>query len=259
VGDDDSTKDADGKSDTKVEDVASAEDALTPKTVRETRAIQREYAAEEKAMRDDIRKELFDGVTNTIYDADGDPVRTIEDVMKLTNPVTKTTELPEGRPFTQDEAAAWLLQAQQYKNQTVATVEKQIEEIAETNLSLKDQVENIREKYGEFLKTHPDIRDEIWAEYKETMTTDAKTGYITKAPVNMERFYDVSLKGHIQTETQLADKTAAEQAAEKAKEETKKVQTRTDREDIFSAGKSDTGSKEDNEWSKAADAYYNNK
>lgn len=217
------------------------------------RSAQREMAAERQALAEDIRKELFSDVKNELLDSDGDPIRTVADVMKLVNPNT-------GKPFTSDEATMYLFEAQKHLDQTMASVEKQVEQIAETNLSLKDQSDNVLAKYGDLLKSMPGLRDQIWAEFSKTLEKDEKSGIITKAPVSLENFYDIALQPWAKMSQKLEADEAANAAAEaekaKQQEEINQKKTQSDRGDIFSAGKSDTMDPEEKEWANAAKQYY---
>lgn len=223
----------------------SAED-VTSRTVREQRAIQNEMLADETAVKDDIRKEMFDDVPTELLDADGDPIRTIEDVQKLMNPVTK-------KQFTEEQAAMWLLAAQQNLNKQLQDIERKTTEIASVNLSLKDESDIVNEKYGKLLETVPGLRKRVWAEYAKTLEKDEKTNIITKAPVSLEKFYDIALQGYAKLAEQMK---ASEEAEQKHAEEKATIQSQSDRSDIYSAGKTDTTSGEDKEWAKAAKEYY---
>lgn len=234
--------------------------------IRETRATQQEMAAEKKSMISDVKEKMFSDIKTEITDADGDPIRTIEDVKRLLNPNT-------GKPFTETEAATYLLQAQQKLRKDLDETEKQIEDIAEVNLSIRDQANNTREKYGplfEAFKKSPNsdlntLQQRLWAEYQETLVKDEKTGIITRAPVSLERFYDTSLAGYVKLADQLkADEEAKEKAAAKKKEAEKKAKdeakakNKGDREDIFSAGKTDSMDPDEKEWAQAGKDYYEN-
>ena len=218
--------------------------------VREARMIQRGAAEERTLIAEDVRKELFGDVKDELTDADGDPIRTVEDAMKLMNPNT-------GKPLTQDEATIYLFEAQRALEKELATVDKQVEEIAEINLSLKDQGDNIRVKYGDILEAMPDLRDQLWAEFSKTLEKDEKTGIITKAPVSLERFYELALAPHVKYLQKLeAEEKEAQEKAEKARQELQKKQVQSDRTDIVSGGKSDTMDPEEREWAEAAKEHY---
>lgn len=234
------------------EEAAKNDGEVDPnKQAREQRGIQRELAADETAMKEDIRKEMFSEVPTVLQDADGDQIRTIEDVQKLMNPNT-------GKPFTEEEAGSWLLQAQQHLNTQLQELEKQIEQIAETNISLKDQSDSIKGEYGELLKANPNnIREKIWVEYEKTLKKDEKSGIIIEAPVSLESFYRAALAPYVELAKQLEAQAEAETKDSKVEADKAKTQNQTDRADITSGGKSDTRDDEEKEWDKAAKSYYN--
>lgn len=225
---------------------ADAEEDEPDTTARDARLAQRESARQAEIVKADVRKQMFADVPQQLQDADGDPIKSIEDVMKLINPRTK-------EPFTEEDAGMWLLAAQQQFNQNLANTEKQIEQIAEVNVDLKDQADSISYQYGELLKAMPKVRDQIWAEYEKTLVKDEKSGIIIKAPVSLERFYEIALQPY----AKLAENLEAEETAKAAEDakiaaETAKKNSRADRSDIFggsSAGMTDT---EDAEWNEAA-------
>lgn len=224
--------------------------------IRDQRSSQREIIADETAMRDDIRTEMFPDTDGKLYDEDGDEIKTIEDVMRHTNNQT-------GKNFTKEEAGAWLLAASQH-----ATLEKQkadarISEIADVNISIKDEADTVKERYGAFLADpkNAQLRDEILADYLETLEKDPDTGIIVRNPVSMVRFYDRALKPYVDGVAQAtaADaKAAAEtEKAKRLEQENKQLKTRTDREDIFSRGNNrDTLDEDDKEWADATKDYY---
>lgn len=214
--------------------------------IREQRGIQRELAEDQKLTREEIRKEVFGDVPTELADADGDPIRTVADVQKLMNPNTN-------KPFTEDEATLYLLQAQNHLSQQIETTNKQVEQIADIQLSLKDQSDSIRAKYGELLKSMPELQKELWAEFEKTLERHPDTDIITKAPVSLERFYDTALRGYARS-AELEAANAKAQA--QAKADVEKVQTRSDRQDIYGAGRSSTTDAEADEWAQAAKLVY---
>lgn len=242
-------------------------DDPTARTRRDARATQKELEAEEEAVKQDIRETIYkDKLDRTLKDSDGDPIRTIEDVQRLKNPVT-------GKNFTEDEAGDWLLKAQGYRNEQVDKAEKEIEELAEVTISLKDQADRVKELYGDFLSKpeNKELAAQIWADYHDTLEVDKDTDIVLKAPVSMEKHYQNAMRGYMRKEAndaaadtaaaEAAKKKEAEEAAEKKRikeleEENKRLRTRTDREDIIPTGKQEPKSKEDKEWEAAEKAVY---
>lgn len=234
------------------EETSGADPVPTPDTsrVREQRAIQREIIEDRNAVIEDIRTEMFSDVPRELQDADGDPIRTIEDVQKLTNPNT-------GQPFTDEEAGMWLLAAQQQLTRTLADNDRQVEELAELQLSIKDQADSVKEKYGELLKANPDgIREKVWEAYSETLEKDPKSGIITKAPMSLEKFYEIALKPYAKLAEQMEATAEAKSEVATKTQEVKKVKARADRQDIYSGGKTETMDDQEKEWSEVAKNYY---
>jgi hypothetical protein len=170
-------------------------------------------------------------------------------VQKLINPRT-------GQPFTEQEAGVWLLAAQSQLNQKLAETDKEVARVAEVNMDLKDQADMVLYNYGELLKVKPELGKEVWAEFEKTLVKDPKSGIITKAPISLERFYELALKPYVELAKKLEADAAAEAKAEtdrKAAEEQAKLKVRQDRSDIYGGGKPDAGlSDEDKEWGRGS-------
>lgn len=218
-------------------------------TYRDQRAVQREIVADSRAMRDDVRKQMFSEVPTQLEDADGDLIRTPQDVMKLMNPNTK-------KPFTEEEATIWLFQAQKHLEEQLANTDKQIDAIADANIMIRDEADTIRTRYAELLKNMPELFKSVWTEYAKTLTTDEKTEVITKAPVSLEKFFDIALKPYADRAEELSKQD--EEDAKKNKK-TERTNTQSDRSDIIPGGKSDTMDAEEKEWDAAAKVVYGDK
>lgn len=224
---------------------------------REYRRRQLELEADRKELTEDVRKEMFSDKPTRLEDADGDPIETIADVMRLQNPRT-------GKPFTAEEATSWLMQAQRNFEKEQEKTDKEVAQIVEVNLNIKEQADSIKSKYGELLKNMPKLRARVWAEYQKTLIKDEKSEVITGAPVSMEAFYDTMLTPYMKQVENLkkqaeADEQKAAEAEKRKKEaEEKKKQSRGDREDIFSTRTKieDISDPEEKEWAKAAKDYY---
>lgn len=234
------------------EDAKAAEEAKAKEddpTYRNQRAVQREIAADNRAMRDDIRKQMFSETSAQLEDADGDPIRTPQDVMKLMNPNTK-------KPFTEEEATVWLFQAQKHLEEQLVDTDKQIDQIADASIMVRDEADTIRTRYAELLKNIPELFKSVWTEYAKTLTTDEKTEIITKAPVSLEKFFDIALKPYADRAEELGKQD--EEDAKKNKK-TERTNTQSDRSDIIPGGKSDTMDAEEKEWEEAAKVVYEDK
>lgn len=221
----------------------------------ETQPLTRaEIEADRKQTQEEIRKELFSDVPERLEDADGEPIETVEDVQKLMNPNT-------GQAFTESEAAAWLLAAQKHLSQRRSEADKRVEEIAEVHLSLKEQADNIRKKYGALLEANPNnIRQKIHDAYQKTLVVDKDKDFITDAPLSMEDFYDNALEPYEkmaeQMENQETQKAETEAKAKQQQQTKTKTQTRSDREDIIGNSTGSTKDPEEAEWEQAAKTYY---
>lgn len=236
-------------------------DALTTSTTteepdfsaRDSRVAARENAKAVDEMATDVREKMFKDTPKVLQDADGDPITSIADVMKLQNPNT-------GEAFTQEEAGIWLLAAQQKFNQNIADMEKRINQIAEVNVDLKDQVEMVTYHYGELLKADEALRDKLWAQYEKTLVKDPDTGIITDMPVSLEDFYETALAPYAklaesmenQSEQKEKDAAEAKRLADEAKQ-----RSRQDRSDIYGGGNNvDTMDDDEKEWAAAHKAVF---
>lgn len=240
------------------EEAAGDENEEIDTSARDTRLAARENARQVEVMKSDVRKEMFANVPTVLQDGDGDPIRSVDDVMRLINPRTNEA-------FTEEEAGMWLLSAQQKFNQSLQGIEQQIETIAEVNVDLKDQADAVTYRYGALLKEMPELRDELWAEYEKTLEKDPESGIITKMPVSLENFYEIALRPYAtvaqkaEADGDAAAKTEADaKAAEDAKkaEAEEKAKKRADRSDIYGGGKVDDMDEDEKEWADAATAVF---
>jgi hypothetical protein len=232
---------------------------------RDARVAQREYQKQVESVKADVREKLYADVPKTLQDADGDPIRGIEDVMKLINPRTITAETPEGRTFTEEEAGMWLLSAQQQFNKNMENLDKRIDQIAEVNVDIGEQADVIKYKYGELLKVLPDpdnpkklYRDTLWEDYQNTLKTDPNTNVILEAPVSLERFYERALAPYARMAQEAEQNNSSAPAAPAAPAppapdpNANRAKVRTDRSDIFGGTNPNEGqSEEDKEWGAA--------
>lgn len=232
--------------------------APTPEqTERDRRRSLLELDADRKEIAKDVRDKMFSDTPNRLEDADGDPIETIGDVMRLQNPRT-------GKPFTAEEASQWLMQAQRHVEKQQDEIGKKIENIVEVNLNIKEQAEAVKSKYGELLKHMPNLRAKTWQQYQATLQKDEKSEIITGAPLNMEEFYDMVMAPYVK---QVEDMKAKAEADEKQKQEAeqrkkdaeeKKKRDQGDRGDVFSTRTKieDISDPEEKEWAAAAKDYY---
>lgn len=232
---------------------------------RSLRAMQRETAADTQAFRNDIKEKLFPDMKTELTDADGDPIRSIEDVMRLINPATKTAENPQGRTFTEEEAGMYLLQASQWLDKQAKEAEAQIDKITEVNISLRDEMISVREKYGDILNTvigqdvngnNITIGQQVWSKYSGLLQLGSDGETIVGVNMPLEKFYDMVVGPLKRAGEKLY---AQEQEAEKAKAEVNRTRSRSDRQDIYQpSGRTDL-SDEDQEWINAEKEFLANR
>jgi hypothetical protein len=221
-----------------------------------SRLTAREQQEQVDAVKSDVREKMFKDVPTELRAGDGELLDTVEKVMQYKKPGSDET-------FTRDEATLWLAQAERALDKNVADMNRQIDQITDTNLNLKDQADVINYQYGELLRAMPDLRAKLWSEYEKTLDKDSKSGIITKAKVSLKSFYEAALEPYAQLGRRLENEQGAKvvedtAAADKAKKEAEatKAQRRADRSDIYAAGKTDTTSDEDKEWAAAAEAVF---
>lgn len=246
--------------------MAKSEPKTADELARDARAAARQSAEQTKAVITDVRSKMFADVPIELRDSDGDPIHTIEDVMKLINPRTVgEPDNPNGRGFTEDEAAQWLLAAQQQFNQNLAKTEKEIEQVADTNITIKAEADYINSKYGDILRADSALRDRLWAQFERTLVKDEGSGIITKMPVSLEEFYEIALEGRAPAvpattsppPTVDPTKAVAEARAVKVAAEKTRQQNRADRSDIYVPPTDlNVVDPEDQEWGEAAKGYY---
>ena len=232
-------------------------------TVRDRLKEEAELKQAREAITVDVRKKLFSDKPTRLEDADGDPIETVADVMRLQNPRT-------GKPFTAEEAASWLLQAQGHLEKQMKADQAEIDNVVETNVALKYDLEAVKQEYGELLKHMPKLRQRVSDAFLQTVELGSDGDTIVKTKIGMKEFYDITLAPYMKQVEQMKadqaaeDKTAADAAAakkaaeDKAAAETARKNNRSDREDIFSTRTKieDISDPEEKGWAKAAKEYY---
>ena len=213
------------------------------------RQVQKEIEADNKAMRADVLKELYPDWSDDILDADGDPIKTPRDVMARTNPAT-------GKRFTEEEATAWLFAAQEHKDKLRTERDERVAQISDTMIDQRDQADQVKAKFGDLLAKLPELRKEIFADYKATLVVDKETGLIVDAPVKMYRFFERALRPYEQYAKQLQTEAAGKRSTQT---EAERKQTHQDREDLHSASGSGVSDPEEDAWAKAAKEHYEGK
>lgn len=215
---------------------------------REYRVAQRDYSKQLETAKNTVREQLYADVPKELQDKDGNPIKSIEDVMQYINPVTQET-------FTQEDATAWLSAQQQELNKSLDATDKEIEQIADLNLDLRDQMDSINDRYGELFKADPMLRNKIADKFEKTLKFKGEV--IVDSPLNMEEFFDDMLAPYVELGQRLESEAEtkqreADEAEKRRKDEEKdrKRQRRSDRSDVFGGGDGDidTRSDDDKEW-----------
>lgn len=213
------------------------------------RKVQREIEADNQAMRADVKKELYPDWSDDILDADGDPIKTPRDVMARTNPAT-------GKRFTEEEATAWLFAAQEHKDKQRNEMLERVAQVSDVMITQRDEADQVKSKFGTLLAKLPELRKEIFADYKSTLVIDKETGLIVDAPVSMYRFFERALRPYEQYVKQITTEAASKQSTQT---EAERKQIHQDREDIHSASGSGVTDPEEDAWAKAAKEHYEGK
>lgn len=221
-------------------------DEAPQNTTAQYRQTQREIEADNKAMQADVKKELYPEWTDDILDDQGEPIKTPRDVMQYTNPVTK-------KRFTEEEATAWLFAAQKHKNEERAKMEERVAQVSDVMITQRDEADQVRTKYGQILSKLPNLRKEIFADYKATLEIDPDTGLIVNAPISMYKFFSRALRPYEQYIQQLQTQASEKKSAQ---DDTTRKQTQQDREDITSSGNGSVEDPEEKAWADAARKHY---
>jgi hypothetical protein len=193
-----------------------------------------------------------------LTDGDGDPIRSIEDVMEHINPVTR-------EPFTEEEAGMWLLSAQKQHAEALAAENSKLDNLAELNVDFKFDCDYLMEKYGKYFEADKDLQKQVWADYiaKAGVKLDEKNGFLTEKPaMSVVDFYELKMAPIMaKSEQATVDAETAAKAAQQAEEMSKKQaeierkQSRADRADIYGPKQqNDKVDKEEEEWAEAAKA-----
>lgn len=235
------------------EEVSKTDSSATTARI-EQRQSQAQYERVKSDMISDIREKMYKDLPTELVDGDGDPIRSIEDVMKHIDPRT-------GEPFTEEAAGLWFLNATQQFKQNLANINQRVEKIAEVNIAVKDEADVVNEKYGEILKNNTDLRDRLWAQFEKTLVKDPQTGIIIDMPVSLLEFYDITMSPYANQAPAAQSPAAAPPAPEEPKEtpeqqEERRKKERSDRSDIFGGGDNKNLDPEDKEWAEAHQDYF---
>lgn len=237
AGDEDGDKTpptADGEPEKQDPPVATVEEEAKPLTKEDIAAAMREYNEEtagrvEKihSAREEIIEKLHpEGINKDIVDSNGEVIKTAQDIVdrQLINKAT-------GDAYTYEEAASWMLQAQQQMNKNVDELNTWAEEIAEKNISLIESNQRVMAEHGDLLKKMPKVAEELAEAYITTQLEFDKTNsYIVRMGMSPEQYYKLTLAPYQQyneaitakeaLEADIAAKQAAADAAAEQQERT---------------------------------------
>ena len=196
---------------------------------------------------------MYPNLPSGLQDASGDPINTVEDLMKLENPDT-------GEAFTREEAEQWLPEMQRRFNEGMQQVQQRVDHIADVMMAVKDEADIVQEEFGDILKANPDVQKRLYAEFAKTLEIDPTTKLITNMPVSLAAFYRVALKPYADaakaagaTPTPHVPATPQTQPTSSQPDPKEQRQrNRSDRSDIFGGGNTDTRDEDEKEWDIAA-------
>lgn len=223
-------------------------------TARDARIAQREAQVELEQVAADVRERLYKDVPTELLDKDGNPIRTIEDVMQYIDPRT-------GEAFTEEAAGLWLLNSQQQLRQNLETINQRVQQIAEVNVALKDEADVINAKYGKLLTENTQLRDRLWSEFEKTLKKDPETGIITSMPVSLRQFYELVLEPYA-AQAATAQAATAQAASAPATSEPpqpspqQRAQAHSERSDIFGGNTKPNLDPDEQEWNEVANEYF---
>lgn len=195
--------------------------------MREYNQEQSKYVDKLSEVREEVISKIHpEGITKDIYDTNGEVIKTAQDIVdrNLLNP--RTSE-----PFTYEEAASWLMDAQKTMNQNIEELNKYAGDIAEINLSLSESNQRVMDKWSDVLQSMPKVAEQLAEAYVKTLEFDKTGSYVTKAPIDPVEFYDLALAPYRQLNETLAEKQALEEAQKKFEEEQKQREAEVERDE----------------------------
>lgn len=211
-------------------EAAEAVEESKPATKEDIAAAIREYNQEttgrvEKV--DQARKEIIsklhpEGIDTTIYDTNGNAIKTAQDIVD--RGITKDN----GEPYTYEEAASFMLEAGKKMAENIEELENWAGEVAEKNISLMEGNQRVMAKWGETLKTLSKETVKMIADtyMNKQLTFDKEGNYVTDMRMTPEEFYDTVMAPYSEfnatvraQEEAEADRKAAEETAAKQAEQ----------------------------------------
>lgn len=180
-----------------------------------------------------IEKVHPEGIDRNIYDDQGNIVKTAQDI------VDRGLVKENGDPFTYEEAASFMLDAQRRMNESIEQLEHWAEDVAEQNISLNESNTRVMQEWGDVLQAMPTLAKQLADTYVSTQLEFDKTNsYITKMNMSPETFYSLTLTPY----KQLADAMAAKEAAEAQVRQHEEVADQSERSGFPQRGESKVAS-----------------
>lgn len=163
-----------------------------------------------------IEKIYPEGIDQNIYDTNGNVIKTAQDI------VDKGLLKENGEPYNYDEAASFMLQAQQKVAKNMEELNDWAEKVAEKNVNLYEGNLRVMNKWGDTLaELTQQEREAIADAYMQTLTFDETNSYITEMKLTPEQYYDITLAPYTKLNTALE---AQKKLEEEAKTQEQKVE-----------------------------------
>jgi predicted RNA-binding protein Jag len=129
-----------------------------------------------------------EGIDKNLYDTTGKVIRTAQDI------VDRGLQKENGEPYTYDEAASFVLEANRKMGENIEELNKWAGNVAEQNISLMEGNQRVMGKWGDILTAMPELAKQLAEKYISTQLQFDKTNsYITNMAMQPEDFYDLTM------------------------------------------------------------------
>ena len=220
------------------EESKPAEEDNRPLTREDIRAAMREEqqalaqaSTQRQSTAGQIRAELkealkLDSTFTTVSLDDGTPINSVSQLTQVINPETQ-------EPYTREEAAQLLLEAQQIVRDNLADYDRRVDELTDLNLTFKEEADRVDALYGDILEAFPDVAKDLMDAYKKTFQTNEDGTYVTNVPISPLEFYGPALRPYRNATDQITQQRAEQRLAEeKAAKEVALKEEQEDRGDL---------------------------
>ncbi len=220
------------------EESKPAEEDNRPLTREDIRAAMREEqqalaqaSTQRQSTAGQIRAELkealkLDSTFTTVSLDDGTPINSVSQLTQVINPETQ-------EPYTREEAAQLLLEAQQIVRDNLADYDRRVDELTDLNLTFKEEADRVDALYGDILEAFPDVAKDLMDAYKKTFQTNEDGTYVTNVPISPLEFYGPALRPYRNATDQITQQRAEKRLAEeKAAKEVALKEEQEDRGDL---------------------------